>query len=333
MENNIFLTGDLSITPETVPPDIRFADFYRIYLADMEGRLRQTTLFRKNSIICDKVLPTFASVPMNKISPQLVRKWQTALLSQGYSDTYLKTIDMDLFSVFKYANKYYGLPNPYIKAEHVGTSTTRSMQFWTLDEYRRFSCALQNQPLVFLAFELLYWCGIRSGELLALTPEDIDSRKKLLKITKTYTRYGGQDIISPPKTENGIRNVAMPEFLFREVTEYIGAEGLRKNERIIPHSIAFLKYHLSCGCKKSGVKRIRIHDIRHSHVSLLIDQGFTAAAIAERVGHKHISTTMNVYAHLFPNRQTLLVDTLQAMHDGTFRAFPGKEADHAQNQC
>ena len=329
MENNIFLTTDLSIAPEEVPPDILFGDFWRIYYSDMEGRLRTTTLFQKNSVICDKVLPTFANVPMNAITPQFIRKWQTALLSQGYSDTYLKTIDMHLFSVFKYAEKYYGLPNPYTKADHIGTSTARSMQFWTLDEYRRFSATLQDQPRVFLAFELLYWCGMRAGELLALTPDDIDCKKRLLKITRTYTRHAGQDIISPPKTENSVRNVALPEFLFREVTEYITSEGIRKNERIIPHSIDFLKYHLRHGCKKSGVKQIRIHDIRHSHVSLLIDQGFTAAAIAERVGHKHISTTLNVYAHLFPNRQTLLVDTLQAMHDGTY-AYSGKETDHAQ---
>lgn len=80
----------------------------------------------------------------------------------------------------------------------------------------------------------------------------------------------------------------------------------------------FLKHHLHTGCKRSGVPQIRIHDIRHSHVSLLIDQGFTAAAIAERVGHKHISTTMNVYAHLFPNRQAMLVEALEQMHAGTF---------------
>jgi integrase len=94
-----------------------------------------------------------------------------------------------------------------------------------------------------------------------------------------------------------------------------------------------LKYYLERGCKKSGVRQIRIHDIRHSHVSLLIDQGFSAIAIAERVGHKHISTTMNVYAHLFPNRQTMLVDALTAMHDGSFQKNQNaqKEDAHAEN--
>lgn len=315
MENNIFLTTDLSIVPEAVTPDILFADFYQIYYSDMQGRLKQTTLARKDAIIRDKIFPTFAKLPMNTISPQHIRRWQTELLSQGYSDTYLKTIDMHLFSVFKYAAKYYDLPNPYAKAEHMGSGNARAMKFWTLQQYRTFIQEFRDQPILFIAFELLYWCGIRVGELLALTPMDIDEKKHLLKITKTYVRHDRQDIISPPKTENSVRNVAMPNFLFSEVMNYISDSGLKKNERLIPRSIDFLKYHLKSGCKKSGVPLIRIHDIRHSHVSLLINQGFTAVAIAERVGHKHISTTMNVYAHLFPNRQTMLVDALEKMHE------------------
>ena len=322
MENSIFLTTDLSIVPEAVTPDILFSDFYRIYFSDMEGRLKQTTLARKNAIICDKILPTFASLPMNAITPQIIRRWQTGLLAQNYSDTYLKTIDMHLFSVFKYAAKYYDLPNPYVKADHMGSGNAKSMQFWTLQQYRSFIREFREQPMVFIAFELLYWCGIRVGELLALTPQDIDEKKHLLKITKTYVRHGHRDIISPPKTENSVRNVAMPDFLFSEVMDYISASGLKKNDRLIPRSTDFLKYHLKNGCQKSGVPKIRIHDIRHSHVSLLINQGFTAIAIAERVGHKHISTTMNVYAHLFPNRQEMLVQALEKMHEESSYLVP-----------
>lgn len=323
MENSIFLTTDLSIVPESVTPDILFADFYRIYYSDMEGRLRQTTLAQRDAVIRDKILPAFGPLPMNTITPRIIRRWQNGLLEGGYSDTYLKTIDVHLASIFKYAAKYYDFPNPCAKAERIGSGNTRSMQFWTLAQYRAFIRECEDRPMVFTAFELLYWCGIRVGELLALTPQDIDEKKHLLKITKTYTRHGGKDLISPPKTANSVRSVAMPDFLFSEVMDYIRDGGLKKNDRLIPHSVDFLKYHLNNGCKRSGVPKIRIHDIRHSHVSLLINQGFTAVAIAERVGHKHISTTMNVYAHLFPNRQEMLVQALEMMHDG-------KEHTHAE---
>ncbi len=275
MENSIFLTTDLSIVPESVTPDILFSDFYRIYYADMEGRLKQTTLAHKDAVIRDKILPTFGALPMNAITPQIIRRWQTGLLSGGYRDTYLKTIDMHLSSIFKYAAKYYDFPNPCAKAEHIGSGNARSMQFWTLPQYRAFIREFKDQPMVFTAFELLYWCGIRVGELLALTPQDIDEKKHLLKITKTYIRHDGKDIVSPPKTENSIRNVAMPDFLFSEVMDYIRDAGLKKNERIIPRSVDFLKYQhppLPClpahqsglyGSRHCGARRPQAHFHHH----------------------------------------------------------------------
>lgn len=319
MENSIFFTTDLLVPPETVTPDMAFSDFYRIYRADMQARLKPATLATKDAVMEGKVLPFFGALPMNAITPRLVRRWQSDLLSQGYSDTYLRTIDMHLSSVFKYADRYYDLENPCARADHIGSGNARKLDFWTLEEYRAFLRACRDCPEAFTAFELLYWCGIRVGELLALTPQDITPDGKLLKITKSYSRQGGHDVISSPKTPGSVRDVAMPDFLCSEVADYIRSAGIKKNARIIPHTADFLKYRLKTGCGKTGVKRIRIHDIRHSHVSLLIDQGFSAAAIAARVGHSRISTTVNVYAHLFPDRQAMLADALQAMHDGTFR--------------
>lgn len=325
MQNNIFFNTDLTVIPDALTPDILFSDFYQIYYSDMVGRLKPTSLAIKNAIIQDKVLPVFGGFSMNEISPQFIRRWQTDLLSQGYSDTYLKTIDMHLFSVFKYAFQYYDFPNPYDKAEHIGTSNTHPMNFWTLQEYHSFIQSFDVKSAEFIAFELLYWCGMRVGELLALTPQDIDRKKIIIKISKTYTRHYGQDYISTPKTPNSVRSISVPQFLFKEVMDYISENDIKKNERLIPHTVAFLTYHLSVGCERSGVHQIRIHDIRHSHVSLLINQGFSAIAIAKRVGHKHISTTMNVYAHLFPNRQERLVQALEDIHDGRFH---GKEVSY-----
>lgn len=68
------------------------------------------------------------------------------------------------------------------------------------------------------------------------------------------------------------------------------------------------------GCKKSGVKRIRLHDIRHSHASLLIELGFTPLLIAERLGHEKVETTLNIYSHLYPNKQNQVVDALQKIN-------------------
>ncbi len=319
MADNIFLTTDPeAVVIETLPDDISFGEFYERYLLETEGRQKPTTRARREAMVRDKILPAFADVPLREITPWCIRGWQNSLIRQGYRPTYLKTIDMQLYSVLKYAAKYYDYENPYDKVSHMGSGKADAMHFWSLEEYRRFIRACDGQPMVYLAFEILYWTGMRVGEMLALTPGDIDPNKRLLSITKTYVRHDHQDMISPPKTPGSIRTVAMPVFLCQEITEYIQENGIRPQERIIPRTSDFIKHHLRQGCERSGVPRIRIHDIRHSHVSLLVDQGFTAAAIAERVGHKHISTTMNVYAHLFNSRQEKLIEALEQMHAGTY---------------
>lgn len=85
--------------------------------------------------------------------------------------------------------------------------------------------------------------------------------------------------------------------------------GVQPTDRIFPVTKSFLYKEMERGCKLSGVKKIRIHDLRHSHISLLIDMGFTALAIADRVGHESIDITYR-YAHLFPNRQEEMANKL-----------------------
>jgi len=154
----------------------------------------------------------------------------------------------------------------------------------------------------FYAFEVLYWAGLRLGELLALTKKDIDFRRGIIRINKSYQRIDGEDVITEPKTPNSVRNIQMPEFLAEELKDYIESiYGIDDDDRIFPISKSYLHHEMERGCKAAGVKKIRIHDIRHSHVSLLIDMGFSAVAIANRVGHESIDITYR-YAHLFPNR-------------------------------
>ena len=306
--------------------DMTFKSFVELYTADMKTRLKENTWATKEHIIRTKLMPYFGKLKMCNITAQQIITWQNEMLNhkdeegKPYSPVYLKTVHNQLSAIFNHAVRYYDLrDNPCKKAGSMGKKKNREMMFWTKEQYLKFADVMMDKPLSFYAFEMLYWCGIRVGELLALTPQDTDPKKKLLKITKTYTRQGGRDIISPPTTPDSVRDVGMPDFLFREIMSYTADAGIKKNARLIPYTIDFLKYRLKTGCTKSGVKKIRIHDIRHSHVSLLIDQGFSAAAIAGRVGHRHISTTVNVYAHLFPNRQAMLAEALQAMHDGTFQ--------------
>lgn len=302
-EKNFFIenAGNLDMTFET---------FYLLYKKNTQERIKLSTWKTKESVIEGKILPYFKNKRMNDIKPRDVVNWQNIMMKQcddkgnPYSLVYLKTIHNQLSAVFNHAVKFYDLQsNPAQKAGNMGKEKSREMLFWTKEEYLKFAEAIMDKPISFYAFEILYWGGLRLGELLALTKQDIDFKHGIIRINKSYQRIEGEDIITDPKTPNSIRNVQMPEFLAEELKDYIdGLYGIEDDARIFPVTKSYLHHEMRRGCEISGVKRIRIHDIRHSHVSLLIDMGFSAVAIANRVGHESIDITYR-YAHLFPTRQ------------------------------
>ncbi len=297
--------------------DMSFEAFIENYKADMKERLKQSTWIMKTSVIDQKILPYFKNKKMKDIKATDVIAWQNMLLSyrdadgQPYSPTYLKTIHNQLSAIFNHAVKYYELKsNPAAKAGNMGKEKSREMLFWTKPEYLQFADAMMDKPISYYSFEMLYWCGLRLGELLALTPADFDFEKQTVKITKSYQRIGGEDVITDPKTPKSNRVIQMPDFLALEIQDYIGSiYGIEKNDRLFPVNKSYLHHEMTRGCKETGVKRIRIHDLRHSHVSLLIEMGFSAVAIADRVGHESIDITYR-YAHLFPTTQTEIANKL-----------------------
>ena len=303
-----------------------FADFVEIYLTDKKERLRENTLTIKENIIRTKILPHFQSKSLCNLEPRDVIAWQNEMLDyrdthgKPYSATYLKTLHNQLSAILNHAVRFYGLQrNVAAIAGNMGSEYHKEMLFWTKDEYLRFSAEISDKPESFCAFEILYWCGIREGELLALTPADFDFAKGTLSITKSYQRLKGKDVITDPKTPKSVRTIVMPSFLIEELREYIESQpNLKPSDRLFNLAKHNLHYEMDRGTKKSGVKRIRIHDLRHSHISLLIDMGFSAVAIADRVGHESIDITYK-YAHLFPSKQQEIADQLNLQHQESLK--------------
>ena len=305
---------------------MNFEDFYYLYMSSMETRLRENTMCMKKAVIETRILPYFKNKRMCDITPADIIEWQNTLLRsetkehERYSQNYLKTIHNQLSAMFNYAVRFYGLKsNPARIAGNIGKEKKLEMNFWTMDEYKQFSRAVMKKDGVFQAFEMLYWCGLRLGELLALTPADFDFKKKTVRISKSYQRIHCEDVITDPKTEKGKRTVQMPDFLCEEMKDYISRlYALRPNDRIFTITKSGLHHEMDRGCKEAGVKRIRIHDLRHSHVSMLIDMGFSAVDIAERVGHESVKITYR-YAHMFPNRDTDIANKLNSLRGGVFK--------------
>ena len=294
--------------------DMKFEDFWKMYCADMETRLREHTMRTKKYIVELKILPYFGNKRVNDITAADIRQWQNELIKMGYSPTYLKTINNQLSAIFNYAVRYYDLKsNPCAKAGSMGKSKAEEMDFWTGEEFRKFIDSVMNKRLSYMAFMTLYWTGMRMGELLALNPKDVDLEKRTISITKLYQRLGKKDVITPPKTPKSKRVITIPEFLAADIKDYMDSlYELQENDRLFPITKYYLEHEMQRGIKESGVKRIRVHDLRHSHASMLIELGFSPLEIANRLGHEKVETTLNTYAHLYPNKQTKLAERLDS---------------------
>ncbi len=294
-----------------------FEAFVEIYITDKKKRLRENTWSVKEHIIRTKILPYFKEKRLSEIKPRDVIAWQNEMLNyrdkngKAYSPTYLKTLHGQLSAILNHAVRFYGLKsNAAATAGCMGSEKHKEMLFWTKEEYLKFAEVMMDKPQSYYAFEVLYWCGIREGELLALTPADFDFEKRTVTINKSYQRLNGQDLITTPKTEKSNRVITMPQFLAEEIQDYIKMlYRIGPDDRMFTVTKSYLHREMDRGAKEAGVPRIRIHDIRHSAVSLLIDMGFSVTAIADRVGHESIDITYN-YAHLFPSKQAEMADKL-----------------------
>ena len=300
-------------------PDMTFENLVILYMEDCKSRLKPTTYTNKEYVINLKVLPYFKNMPINKIEPATIRKWQNELLDHenNYAPTYLKSVHNQITAIFNYAMKYYRLPsNPARIAGSMGKKNADSMLFWTMDEFEKFLPCVSDKIASRTMYELLFWTGIRIGELLALTLNDFDFTAQTVSINKNYARHEGQDLIMEPKTPKAKRTITIPSFLCDLVKEYVThLYDYQPHERLFTNTKSYLHHEMLRGCKHSGVKRIRIHDIRHSHASFLIEEGFSPLLISERLGHENIETTLQTYSHLYPNKHGEVADRIQSVRE------------------
>lgn len=294
--------------------------FYELYEKDVKHRVKENTWNNKEYIVKSKILPYFGEMPLSQITPRTIRHWQNEIMQEvdengrKHKPSYLATIHTQLSCILNHAVRFYGLKiNVARMAGGMGTKEHCEMLFWTQDEYKKFIKSVMDKPKSYYGFELLYWCGLRIGELLALTPSDFDFEKGIVSITKSYQRIKGRDLITDPKTPKSNRNIVMPAFLCEEIEDFINMHYyIGPNDRLFDNTKRFYEHEIARGAEIAGVKKIRVHDLRHSHVSLLIELGFSALAIADRMGHESVRVTYR-YAHLFPSKQLEIADRLDQL--------------------
>ena len=240
-----------------------FEAFVEIYITDKKKRLRENTWSVKEHIIRTKILPYFKEKRLSEIKPRDVIAWQNEMLNyrdkngKAYSPTYLKTLHGQLSAISEPRR-------PVLRAEIKRSSHSRvhgvgKAQGNALSGQRKSTSSSQrsmmDKPQSYYAFEVLYWCGIREGELLALTPADFDLDKGLLSITKSYQRLKGRDVITDPKTPKSVRVIQMPQFLTDEIRDYLKSlYKVQPDQRIFEVTKSYLHHEMDRGAKAAGGK-------------------------------------------------------------------------------
>jgi integrase len=294
--------------------DMTFKTLTELYFEDMGSRLRKSTIDTKKNITDNRILPYFTNQPLSQIKPTDIRKWQNEIINQGYSPTYQKKLNNQLNILLNFAVKYYGLTeNPCKKAGSIGKTKAEGFKFWTHDDFSKFIINI-SRPESYTALNVLYWTGIRIGELLALTAADIDLEGKTLTISKSLQRTAKQDIVTAPKTPKSNRSITLPDFLCSIIKTYLEQlYDLQESNRIFPFTKALLYGEIERGSAAAGITPIKIHELRHSHASLLIEMGFSPLLIAERLGHEKVETTLNTYSHLYPSKHGEVAEKLNSL--------------------
>jgi len=299
-------------TDERDPMD--FKTMVDIYLEDSKFRHRPSTYNSKCQIFKNYILPFFKSMSINTITPGAVRFWQNKILSENshFSESYKRSIHMQLSALFNFAIRFYGLKeNPCKIAGSIGSKKYPKMKFWTKKELDQFICFFDKTTVYYIIFNILFYTGIRIGELLALTLEDINFENEVMSISKGYTRVNKTDYINPPKTPRSKREIALPKFLCKMLKSY--AQSLDNHSlsmRLFTITSSAVNDNLKIAAKEASLIRIRVHDLRHSHASLLIELGFSTLLISERLGHENIKTTLDTYSHLYPQKHAEVADKL-----------------------
>lgn len=306
-------------------PSMTFSALADLYLEDVKTNNKAVTYRTRESRLRVWIRPYFDDKPINEITPALVRKWENTLKSaQGstgkpLSLDYMNNLVITLSSVFQYATRFHGLQqNPVRIAGNTVGKKTRSLRFWTKDQFNKFINTFDPADPFRCLFDFMYYTGVRIGELQALTAGDIDLDSGSVTVNKTYHMIHGEGTVTAPKTEKGNRTVTIPPFLCDEIRKYEQRiYGIRKTDRVFFQPATTIDRIFKAHTAAAGLPAIRIHDIRHSHASLLIDLGFSALLVSERLGHENVSTTLNIYAHLFPSKQSEVADRLQKLFENS----------------
>ena len=300
------------------------------YVSIKQYEVRETTLDKIKRNFGYYILPTLKSARINKLSVPILQEWKLSMEQKGLSLNSKKQAFSDLRAMLNYAVRMEYIPkNPLTKIGNFKDtiSIKEEMNIYTAQDFKRLiskakAVAAEKQEKhkdlsewnYYVFFNIAFFAGLRKGEIHALKWSDIDG--SFLSVKRSITqRLKGGDRETPPKNQSSIRALQIPAPLIKV---------LREHKERQEQTGCFVEDNRVCGSIRdstiqrrneqyaalSGLKVIRIHDFRHSHVSVLANEGINIQEVARRLGHARIEMTWNTYSHLYPREEERAISVL-----------------------
>lgn len=321
LELEIAETGFKPIQTET------FKDIYQLWCVNYQKKVQESTYNKTLELFNNHILPAFGHLKLKDITPlmcqDVLNDWGTRLKKSKTIMSYaglVFTYGMKLELITRNPAKL--VDNPVAK---VLTTDRKQLNYYDKDQLELFFSVLQEyyhkNKMIYPLFRLLAFTGIRRGELLALTWGDLNVRNQSLLVNKALTTgLKGRLIVQPPKTINSIREVTLDPVTLSILTKWqkeqkelyfkLGYNTTSPEQLIFANTA---NQHLSLTKPQSWLNtlitnydlpKITLHGFRHTHCSLLFEANATFKDVQARLGHSDIRTTMNIYAHVTPQRQS-----------------------------
>lgn len=300
------------------PDDMYFETLVNLYFRYEQGRVKSSTYYDLESKIGRRILPAFKGLKIKEIKPIDVLEWQNSLMNE-LSTAYISHLCGLLTAIYRYGEKYHDITNVMTKVDKPrNTEPKREMEIWSPEEFAKFIATVED-PTYKMFFTTLYLTGCRRGEAAALTWSDVDLKKSKIKISKSVTKKSQTAAweLTTPKNTSSNRTVTMPPSLCKMLSDYKKQQHKTDPEAVFlfgasrPLPERTTDRFFENACENANIKKIRIHDLRHSCASLLLSKGVSIVAVSRQLGHANVTQTLNTYAHLMPDDQSKTVAELE----------------------
>ncbi|WP_433912300.1 tyrosine-type recombinase/integrase [Staphylococcus sp. LKG3-3] len=301
--------------------DLTFEELAILYMEYSVGRKKARSINNQNNLIETLLLPYLGDKTAKKITPTDIDNFYRSILPK-YTNSSMKNIRTTLSAIFNYGVSFFDLPKNVVNIVQLPKKhEEKRLKYWTLEQFNEFENVVDN--IVYKTmFSVLFWTGLRKGEMLALRVCDIDLKNNAIDVVNSWTGYE----ISSVKSTASERRIAIPNQISESISELIEyhkkQRNLRKTDYLFtvrnpttPMTPSNVNLQLKKYTKIAGLPEIRVHYFRHSHASLLINKGVSLYIVSKHLGHEDIQTTANIYGHLYPNSEKEVADLLETTYE------------------